>query len=68
MHKHTQSIISLLHFLIMVTMGGPPVRIYLFPLLPPIHLSPLLYPTPPPSRESGYNRPKLPSHFAAEAG
>lgn len=68
MYKHTQTIISLLHFLIMVTIGGPPVRIYLTPLPPPIHLSPLPHPPPPPSRESGYNRPELPSHFAAEAG
>lgn len=40
-HTHTHTIICLLHFLITVTIGGPPVRIYLLPLLPPIHLPPL---------------------------
>lgn len=53
-HTHTQTIISLLHSLIMVTIGGPPVRIYLSPLLPPIHLSSL--PRPP--------RPLLPGSRA----
>lgn len=44
MHKHTQTVISLLYFLITVTIGGPPVRIYLSPLLPPIHFAPLPHP------------------------
>lgn len=48
MHRRTQTVISLLRFLITVTMGGPPVRIYLSPLLPPILLSPLP-PFPPPA-------------------
>lgn len=54
MHKRTQTVISLLRFLITVTMGGPPVRIYLSPLLPPILLSPLpRFPRPHPSSFRG---------------
>lgn len=50
MHKHTQTIISLLYFLITVTIGGPLVRIYLSPLLPPIHFAPPPQPLLPGSR------------------
>lgn len=47
---HTHTIICLLHFLITVTIGGPPVRIYLLPLLPPIHLPRSLTPLLPGSQ------------------